>query len=61
MLSRAADSREGSSLQKQLEASGFFQAGLARVVDLLASFWLWSGLFCKVQSTPSQQITVQDG
>ena len=61
VLSRAADSREGNSLRKQLEASGFFQAGLVCVVDVLTSFWLWSGLCCRVQRTPSQQITVQDG
>lgn len=61
VLSRTANSGEGNSLWKQLQASGFFLAGLACVVDALTSFCLWSGLCCRVQPTPSQEITMQDG
>lgn len=35
VLSPAAKSWEDNFLQKQLEASGVFQSGLARVVDVL--------------------------
>lgn len=59
VLSPAANSWEDSSLQKQLEASGVFQSGLACVVDIVP-FASAHG-FAAGRSLLQPQTPVQDG